>query len=129
MEPDWETALGAGCAVLKTTAGARRTSVEALWTILWSESVHPIWKLRCERVMRRSGEEFTHQEVKNAWFATIERRLNLDQRLSVLTKSKKDLKQSEVEGIWAPIVDGHRNLPEGWVGNSGVLVGIKRGQG
>ncbi|TBU56128.1 hypothetical protein BD310DRAFT_824467 [Dichomitus squalens] len=51
-EPDWGTALGAGCAVLRSENGARKTHMESLWTILWSEAVHLIWKLRCERVIR-----------------------------------------------------------------------------
>ncbi|TBU26610.1 hypothetical protein BD311DRAFT_667103 [Dichomitus squalens] len=128
-EPNWGPALGAGCAVFKTEKGVRQTHTEALWTILWSEAVHLIWKLRCERVIRREGNPHDKQEVINAWRATIERRLTLDRRTAVLAKGKKDLKQGNVAAIWAPIIDGYKDLPEGWVGNSGVLVGIKRGQG
>ncbi|TBU36197.1 hypothetical protein BD309DRAFT_878765, partial [Dichomitus squalens] len=128
-DPDWGTALGTGCVVIKTDKGIRRRPIKALWTILWSETVHLIWKLHCERVIRKNGEEFTFQEVKNAWHATIERRLTLDRRTAVLAKGKTDLKQGDVECIWAPIVENYRDLPKGWVGNSRVLVDIKSGQG
>ncbi|EJF63491.1 hypothetical protein DICSQDRAFT_55889 [Dichomitus squalens LYAD-421 SS1] len=90
--PDWGTALGAGCAVFKTEGGARRPPMEALWAILWSESVHLIWKLRCERVIQRDGAIHDKSAVRNAWYATIERRLTLDRRTSVLAKGKHDLK-------------------------------------
>ncbi|TBU21221.1 hypothetical protein BD311DRAFT_679007 [Dichomitus squalens] len=128
-QPDWGTALGAGCAVIKSETGVRKKPMEALWTILWTESVHLIWKLRCERVIHRDGEVHDKLAVKNAWYAAIDRRLTLDRRTAVLAKCKHDLKQGDVEAIWAPTIQGYRDLPEGWVGNGGVLVGIKRGQG
>ncbi|TBU38142.1 hypothetical protein BD309DRAFT_931206 [Dichomitus squalens] len=128
-EPDWGTALGAGCAVLETENGVRIKHMESLWTVLWSEAVHLIWKLRCERVILRKGEPHEKQAVINAWYATIERRLTLDRRTAVLAKGKNDLKQGDVALIWAPVIESYKDLPEGWVGNSGVLVGIKRGQG
>ncbi|KAI1792646.1 hypothetical protein LXA43DRAFT_887218 [Ganoderma leucocontextum] len=127
-DPDWGTALGAGCAVFMTDGGARKSSVESLWTILWSESVHLVWKLRCERVIRNEGADFSDQEIENRWYAAIDRRLTLDRRTSVLNRSKKGLTASKVSQIWGPIIENFSNLPTGWVGNSGVLVGIKRGR-
>ncbi|TBU39135.1 hypothetical protein BD309DRAFT_993974 [Dichomitus squalens] len=128
-EPGWGPALGAGCAVFKTEKGSRKLPSENLWTILWSEAVHLIWKIRYERVIHRQSEQFSEQEVVNRWHSTVDRRLTLDRRTAVLAKGKKDLRPRDVDRIWSPIIEDHKKLPEGWVGNSGVLVGIKRGQG
>ena len=126
-QPSWSF-LGAGCAVFKTDRGLRRTKSEALWMILCSESTHLIWKLRCERVIRNEGADFTEQEIRNRWYATIERRLTLDRRTATMAKGKKDLRPRMVERIWFPVIEGSLFLPPEWVANSEVLVGIKRGR-
>ena len=126
-EPGWG-ALGAGCAVIKTEEGLRRPESEALWTILCSEAAHLVWKLRCERVIRNEGVDFTEQEIRNRWHTTMDRRLTLDRRTSVLAKGKKDLQPGMVERIWFPVIEGNLDLPPEWVTNSEVLVGIKRGR-
>ncbi|KAI1781990.1 hypothetical protein LXA43DRAFT_977803 [Ganoderma leucocontextum] len=126
-QPGWGV-LGAGCAVFKTEGGSRRPESEALWTILCSEATHLIWKLRCERVIRNEGADFTEREIKNRWYAAIERRLTLDRRTAVLAKGKKDLRPGMVERIWFPVLEGNLFLPPEWVTNNEVLVGIRRGR-
>ena len=68
------------------------------------------------------------QEIRNQWHTTMDRRLTLDQRTSVLAKGKKDLRPGMVEHIWFPVIEGNLDLPPEWVTNSEVLVGIKRGR-
>ncbi len=126
--PSWGTALGAACAVFKTENGARRTEIEHLWCILCTETLHLIWKLRCERVIQNEGTQFTKREVTNRFYATIEARLNLDRRTAAMAKGKKALKPKDVEAIWRPVINDVDNLPPNWVTKSGVLVGIKRGR-
>ncbi len=127
-DPCWGMAFGAACASFKTEKGARRTAIESLWTILCTEAVHLIWKLRCERVIQREGRDFTAQEITNRYYSTMDSRLDLDRRTAALMKGKRSLKPKEVERIWLPILNEGHNLPPKWVTNSGVLVGIKRGR-
>ncbi|EJF57243.1 hypothetical protein DICSQDRAFT_69877 [Dichomitus squalens LYAD-421 SS1] len=126
-DPGWG-ALGAACAFFKNEKGKRQPDKEALWTILCTESVHLIWKLRCERVIQNDGQEFTQREVTSRWYAAIEHRLQLDRRTAALARGKKDINPDLVERIWYPIIEGARDLPHDWVVDSGVLVGIKRGR-
>ncbi len=127
-EPIWGSTLGAACAVFTTPEGTRRTSIESLWTILCTEALHLIWKLRCERVIKNQGEEFTRNEVTNRYFSTMDSRLSLDRRTAAIAKGKKALKAQDVRRIWQPVLEDTSNLPTEWVTDSGVLVGIKRGR-
>ncbi len=126
-EPSWGTTFGAPCAVFTAPNGCRRTTIEHLWCILCTEALHLVWKLRCERVIGREGEQFTEAEVANRFYATIESRLNLDRRTAAISrKGKKALKPCEVERIWLPVIANGDALPPRWVVDIGVLVGIRR---
>ncbi len=125
----WGTVFGAACVIFRASNGNRKTAAERLWCIICTEAVHLIWKLRCERVIQNEGVEFTEAEVTNRFFAALESRLSLDRRTSVLAKGKRSLRPQEVARIWSPILDRDcGQLPPRWVGNCGVLVGIKRGR-
>ncbi len=126
--PSWGTILGAACAVFKTREGNRRTAIENLWCILCTESVHLIWKLRCERVIQNNDEDFTVNEITNRFYATLEARLTLDRRTAAIARGKRALQLQEVARIWLPIIEKGSELPPKWVGKNGVLVGIKRGR-
>ncbi len=127
-EPSWGTTFGAACAVFTDTAGRRQTATENLWCILCTETLHLVWKLRCERVIRNEGAEFTEQEITNRYYATVQSRLELDRRTAAQVRGKRGLKPQDVARIWTPVLEGGRDLPPKWVTNSGVLVGIKRGR-
>ncbi len=125
----WGTTFGAACAVFATPEGGRRTAIEHLWCILCTEALHLVWKLRCERVIRNDGGDFTEDEVTNRFYATLESRLSLDRRTAALCATgRKALRPQEVERIWLPVIDRGSDLPPRWVVNCGVLVGIKRGR-
>ncbi len=127
-EPSWGTTFGAACAVFKMRSGARNSALEALWTILGTETLHLIWKLRCERVIQNEGKDFSAREITNRFYACLNTRLDLDRRTAAMACGKKALKPVDVERIWLPILEGKDNLPPNWVVNGGVLVGIRRGQ-
>ncbi|TFK78254.1 hypothetical protein K466DRAFT_615478 [Polyporus arcularius HHB13444] len=127
--PSWGTTFGAACAVFKASGGSRKTHVESLWCIMCIEALHLIWKLRCERIIRNEGAQFTENEVVNRFYATMESRLNLDRRTAAVSKKgKKALRPQEVEMIWMPVIEKGNELPLKWVVDCGVLVGIKRGR-
>ncbi len=127
--PSWGTAFGAACAIFESGTGSRQTALEQLWCILCTETLHLIWKIRCERVIQREGEEFTVNEITNRFYAAMDSRLDLDRRTAAKARGKRALKPRDVERIWGPVIDDRQNLPQKWVKNSGVLVGIKGGGG
>ncbi len=126
--PSWGTAFGAACAVFKSEDGRRRPAAENLWCILCTEAAHLIWKLRCERVIQKEGEEHSNIEVTNRLYAALDSRLTLDRRTAAIARGRKALKPQDVERIWSPIIEHKDSLPPRWVVDSGVLVGIKRGR-
>ncbi|TFK92580.1 hypothetical protein K466DRAFT_624447 [Polyporus arcularius HHB13444] len=129
-DPCWGTVFGAACAVFKSENGARKPATENLWCIICTEAAHLIWKVRCERVIQRDGEELTESEITNRFYAALETRLNLDRRTAARAYGlgKKALKPHEIENIWLPIIADGNELPPKWVVDNGVLVGIKRGR-
>ncbi len=124
----WGTALGAACVVFEKEDGNRAVAAEALWTILVSESLYLIWKLRCERVIQNEGVEASLPEITRRWYATMDRRLDLDRRSCAKHLGGRALKASTVESIWEPVLDAREALPRNWVTDNGVLVGIRRGR-
>ncbi|OSD08367.1 hypothetical protein PYCCODRAFT_1441281 [Trametes coccinea BRFM310] len=125
----WGTMIGAPCLAFEDDKGERLLSIERLWTILATEATHLIWKLRCERVIQNEGREFSADEITNRWYASINRRLTVDRLAAAKFLGKRALKLDVVEATWYPILDRSNGLPLNWVGEGGVLVGIRRGQG
>lgn len=119
------TMLGVACTSFVAENGERQTEKEKLWMTLCSESTYLVWKLRCERVIRNEGAQFTPQEVKQRWYATINRRLTLDRTVARVSKRKRTKKISEVQNVWSPVLANVNALPMNWVVNSEVLVGIR----
>ncbi|TFK81387.1 hypothetical protein K466DRAFT_633672 [Polyporus arcularius HHB13444] len=128
VSPTWGMTFGAACTVFKSREGTRSSATESLWTILCTESLHLVWKLRCERVIQNEGSDFMVQEVTNRFYACINSRLDLDRRTTALARGTKALKPADAERIWRPVLDNYDALPPNWVVDGGVLVGIKRGR-
>ncbi|EIW60971.1 uncharacterized protein TRAVEDRAFT_120975 [Trametes versicolor FP-101664 SS1] len=128
--PSWGSVLGAACVAMRSPNGARQPALEQRWATLAIESARLIWKLRCERVIAKNGDEFPEVEVTNRWYAELERRLHLDRRIAALSHGKKRKKHiRRLEEVWSPLLAERGNLPPNWVTKSEVLVGIKRGNG
>ena len=126
--PSLGIVVGAACASFPTSEGAPKPARERLWTILIAESAHLIWKLRCERVIKREGLAFNEAEVRTRWKAIIELRLDMDRRLTSRRRyGHQALSASLVEGTWTPVLRDRESLPTKWVTDIGVLVGIQGG--
>ncbi|KAI9056335.1 hypothetical protein FKP32DRAFT_1585589 [Trametes sanguinea] len=125
-EPTWGLILGAHC--VPSTQQPRRTSQAKgkLRAILWTESVHLVWKLRCERVIQNENREFTREEVANRWHSAINLRIEQDRRMTSLALGKKAANPDEVRDIWERALDDRANIPARWASEYGVLVGIGR---
>ncbi|KAI0743032.1 hypothetical protein C8Q80DRAFT_1221324 [Daedaleopsis nitida] len=126
VDPCWGNTLGAGCAAFRAENGKSDSATEALWMTLVSESMYLIWKMRCERVIQRDGDEFSIREVENRWYATIDQRLALDRKMAELAVRKRSKRMSRVEQIWEPVLMDLDNIPTGVAVTLGVLVGIRR---
>ncbi|KAJ7158223.1 ribonuclease H-like protein [Mycena crocata] len=112
----------------KDAKGKRDEGANRLFRILISESAHQIWKLRCNRVFERGNDPehyHTEAEVHNKWLHCINYRLKMD---ILLTDSRKfgsrALNIKKVVKTWNGVLKDPENLPDIWVWQSGLLVGI-----
>ncbi|KAI9065870.1 hypothetical protein FKP32DRAFT_1646925 [Trametes sanguinea] len=111
-EPTLAVALGMASASLVTEAGARNKLMEDLWTTLWSESVHLIWKLRCERVIQNNGRQHCPEEVRRRWCKTVRLRRQADAHLAERARRSKrsgKAKPKFTDSFWPEDVDGMAN--------------------
>ncbi|KAF8548017.1 hypothetical protein OG21DRAFT_1423825, partial [Imleria badia] len=92
-----------------------------LLRILISESAHLIWALRCERVISERSHSAT--DIRTRWTNKINLRINIDRRRAKLPKRPSLPKQIQL--TWQPILSDKTHLPQDWVTNLEVLVGIK----
>ncbi|KAF5343921.1 hypothetical protein D9758_012103 [Tetrapyrgos nigripes] len=127
---NWErpalgTIVGAGLAVFKTPGGTRKMGEERLWRILVAESAYLIWKMRCERVIRKDNTPFTSREIENRWIHMVNERIQLDRRMTSRKYGSKGVSPNLVRATWQGLLMREHTLPDDWVTNTGVLVGIE----
>ncbi|KAI5823620.1 RnaseH-domain-containing protein [Schizophyllum commune Tattone D] len=123
------TVVTAGCLPHRNSKGRPILGLNCLWAIIMSETAKFIWVIRCERVIHNENREFTADEVKSRWYAAIECRLTDDRHSTCKSLEKRVLDPGVVNATWKPVIEGYQSLPPAWVGDTGVLVGIKRGCG
>ncbi|KAI0712115.1 hypothetical protein C8Q76DRAFT_676446 [Earliella scabrosa] len=90
------------------------------------ESVYLIWKIRCERVIERGGDNSTwhnRQEVRNRWYAALNKRLVMDRAMTSKKLGPKAMDRGTVLETWRGILTENANRADDWLGMSGVLVG------
>ncbi|PBK66693.1 hypothetical protein ARMSODRAFT_989329 [Armillaria solidipes] len=89
-----------------------------LYRILITESAYLIWCLRCERKISRNDEPerwHTQQEIRN----------RLDCAMANAKRyGKKALEEDTVLQTWHNTLQNEDSLPDNWVREPGVLVGI-----
>ncbi|KAK0442639.1 hypothetical protein EV421DRAFT_1808158 [Armillaria borealis] len=99
-----------------------------LYRILITESAYLIWCLRCERKISRNDEPerwHTQQEIRNRWIKQINTRLILDCAMANAKRyGKKALEEDTVLQTWHNTLQNEDSLPDNWVREPGVLVGI-----
>jgi ribonuclease HI len=129
--PDWPTVsmgsiLGSGLARFKDAAGKPQPALARLYKILMTESAHIIWKLRCDSVIGRGGTPPSANEVHNRWLKVMNERLEIDKSLTNKLKYGKQhtLAPSLVLETWGGTLLGEDELPDNWLREPGVLVGI-----
>ncbi|KAE9392449.1 hypothetical protein BT96DRAFT_1057036 [Gymnopus androsaceus JB14] len=128
IAPDFGTILSCGLLKVKDPEGKYMQGDSRLYRILISESAHLIWKLRCNRVINGKAD-FLETEIENRWWRTIQSRLKLDCLLTSNKFGKGSLSKRLVEKTWEEVLAGKDNLPDCWIREDGVLVGIQTGKG
>jgi hypothetical protein len=121
---NWGLLLGCGLPRFRSSKGRILTAKNRLFTITVSTSMHLIWKLRNERMF----ETHTHAsepEIHNRWVAMMNLTLKRDQLLTdrVRFGSLATNKQL-VPNTWSGTLLDEDSLPDDWIKQKGVLVGI-----
>ncbi|KAJ6451089.1 hypothetical protein C8R47DRAFT_998661 [Mycena vitilis] len=118
--------LGCGLAIFKDENGKNLPAAARLFRIIMTESMHLIWKLRCDCVIARDGESPSLNEIHNKWVAQINERLNIDRALTNRIKFGKQysLPPSLVLETWRGSLLDEDKLPKDWLRDPEVLVGI-----
>ncbi|KAJ7052456.1 hypothetical protein C8F01DRAFT_1221839 [Mycena amicta] len=117
--------VGIGLCHVKDENGKRLKGAERLLRILVSESAFIIWKLRCEQLMSPGGLPHSKMEVHNYWVAQMNKRLKLDQLASDASRFGAQATDKQVVlQTWEGVLMDNKHLPNDWVGQSEVLVGI-----
>ncbi|KAJ7852655.1 hypothetical protein B0H14DRAFT_2354714, partial [Mycena olivaceomarginata] len=115
--------LGSALCEFKNTHGRRMREASRLFTILVTESAHLIWKLRCDRVL--SNKQLSTLQIHNKWVTLINSRLRFDQLLTDTSRyGNRALNAKMILRTWDGVLMDNLNLPENWIWQSGVLMGI-----
>ncbi|KAK0446318.1 ribonuclease H-like protein [Armillaria borealis] len=129
ITPTYGVALGATLVQIKTAEGKVDSAATRLYRIMMTETVHLIWKARCQRRIQRGNDApttwHTSDEIRNLWVGTMNRRLTVDRMLVNKHRyGSRALKKSMVLSTWKGTLLIERSLPEDWIDQRGVLVGI-----
>ena len=119
-----ERILGSPAIKLTDENGKSNAGNSQLYRILMIESAHLIWKLRCERVIRNNNEQHSPIEIKRRWINSINTRINLDQKMTNPKYEKKAIPGWLVQATWKGVLKDEKDIPDDWIKNAGVLVGI-----
>ena len=124
QQPTYGQILGSGSLSPSAATDRKHMALEQARTrllhITISESAHLIWALRCERVI--SERTHTTKEIKTRWLAKMNLRLNIDRRCAALPN--RLLLPQRIKQTWQPMLNGEMHLPDNWVTDPEVLVGI-----
>jgi hypothetical protein len=124
----YRTLLGS-CAAEIGGGAKEAQGLNRFYKILMVTSMQFIWALRCERRIPKGNdplEKHTVDEVHNRWVAKLNHRLNIDKMLTSESRfDKKALPVKLVLDTWKGTLADEQTLPDNWVRQSGVLVGIR----
>ena len=130
--PTFGQALGCGLANICDQRGKKLQGSSRLYTIVVSESAYLIWRIRCEwRIEQEEDQDKLHtsEELTNRWLALINTRLKLDCLMANKHRyGHKAIDLRVVMKTWNGMLQDERGLPENWILDAGVLVGMRAGR-
>ncbi|PPR04574.1 hypothetical protein CVT24_012027 [Panaeolus cyanescens] len=126
-KPNLGRMLGQGYKEQKKSKSKKEQGTRRLRTIVTTETMHLIWKLRCEWKIGRSEDpeqKVTKREIINRWHSVINSRLKIDCLLTNRRKyGNKALPRGLVTDTWTRVIETDKEEEDEWV-KPGVLVGI-----
>ncbi|KAJ7506311.1 hypothetical protein B0H11DRAFT_1707133 [Mycena galericulata] len=122
-----ETLFGRSFPFSKWGNGSKRLRASRLYRIIISESLYMIWKIRCDCVIGKGGQSLSNSEIHNKWLHAINERLKFD---CILTNHSRYGKNVSIKPIlvlqtWSSTLKNEEDLPENWLKEPKVLVGIE----
>ncbi|KAJ7090494.1 hypothetical protein C8R44DRAFT_648166, partial [Mycena epipterygia] len=107
--------------------GKHLPGASRFYRILISESMYTVWKIQCDCVIGKGGESLPDSEIHNKWLHAINERLSLDRILTKQSKYAKaiSLRPSLVLQTWSSTLKDEEGLPENWLKEPKVLVGVE----
>ncbi|KAJ6480487.1 ribonuclease H-like protein, partial [Mycena vitilis] len=119
--------LGCGLATFTDDKGKSDPGADRFYRILISESAFAIWKIRNDCVIKKGGASLPIPAVHNKWLSALNIRLRFDCLLTNYEKYGKQnaIKASLVLQTWRSTLLNEGKLPENWIKEPGVLVGIE----
>ena len=117
-----------GCALKRNDKSKGNKAIDRFYTIVTSESLFLIWKIRCEwRIQQESDPLKLHSEVEinNRWVYAMNYRLKLDCLMTHTKYERKALSKKLVIQTWKNMLLDEDLLPGDWASSTEVLVGIK----
>ncbi|KII84249.1 hypothetical protein PLICRDRAFT_118018, partial [Plicaturopsis crispa FD-325 SS-3] len=128
LTPTYGAIMACGLAEFKDDQDNPRTGSARLYKITVSESAHLIWRIRCERRISREDDPQQYHskaEVHNRWIHAMNTRLTLDRAMTDRKKhGNKALAVQVVLNTWSGTLMNEDALPDNWIRETGVLVGI-----
>ncbi|KAJ7600678.1 hypothetical protein C8J56DRAFT_1074063 [Mycena floridula] len=122
----YELLMGCGVVKLRGDSEQEAKARTRFFRIIISESMHQIWKMRCNVVVKEEPIPSAPQ-IENTWLYIINTRLDEDRMLTNKLKHKKHaLKKALVLDTWKGTIRNAKVLPDDWTRYWEVLVGIGR---
>ncbi|KAJ7501351.1 hypothetical protein B0H11DRAFT_1713618 [Mycena galericulata] len=119
--------LGCGLTSITDEKGNYLPGASRLYRIIISESLYMIWKIRCDCVIGKGGQSLSNSEIHNKWLHAINECLKFD---CILTNHSRYGKNVSIKPIlvlqtWSSTLKNEEDLPENWLKEPKVLVGIE----
>ncbi|KAI0341943.1 hypothetical protein BDW22DRAFT_1441667 [Trametopsis cervina] len=119
--------MGVNLSCLRDVNLAPRPGTTRLFQIVVTESLHLIWRLRCERVIEFDSDRSrwpTPSRIRREWYTSLDKRLALDMALtSRAIQPSRGLSTTLALATWSGTLEREADLPENWIYSTGVLVG------
>ncbi|KAJ7572423.1 hypothetical protein C8J56DRAFT_807628 [Mycena floridula] len=126
--PQMTLGLALGCGLVKfhNADGRLLLGATRLFRVLVAETVHTIWKIRCDIVLKRNNVPMAAAQVHNMWVHALNERLKTDCLMTNQSHyGKRALNSDLVLCTWSGTLRDEINLPDSWIMEPKVLVGIE----
>ncbi|KAJ7587774.1 hypothetical protein C8J56DRAFT_786334 [Mycena floridula] len=126
--PQMSMGLALGCGLVKfyNDDKHRLYGAERLFRIVVAETMHAIWKIRCDVVLKRNNSPIAIAKAHNTWVQALNERLKYDCFMTNQARyGKRALNPKLVLCTWSGVLKDKNDLPDSWIMEPKVLVGIE----